>query len=216
MPHKGSLKQSGTKKMGNKPTKRLTRDEEITVAQMAAFFLSKEKNKAMAHLKLIKLLYLSDREMIKQYGYPMSWDTPISLEYGPALSQSLDLMRGKIVSAPNGWDCWIAKGKAKQVVLKDNGCANKSNFIESLDHFSVAMLQVLEEIWKKFGSMTTTEISDWTHDPQYCQEWSNPGKGVKPIQFEAIAEAVGFDKKTAKEIADSIKETQAIHRTFAS
>lgn len=62
-----------------------------TVAQIAAFFTHKEGG-ASKLLKLIKLMYLSDRESMRRHGYPISFDNFVSMEHGPVLSRTLNLI----------------------------------------------------------------------------------------------------------------------------
>jgi uncharacterized phage-associated protein len=52
------------------------------VAQMAAYLLSREKGR-MNHLKLMKLLYLADRESMKRHGQPISGDRFVAMDHGP-------------------------------------------------------------------------------------------------------------------------------------
>ena len=66
---------------------------ERKVAQMAAFFLGQSNGK-MPHLKLMALLYLSDREAMRAFGWTISGDSLISISRGPVLLQALKLMNG--------------------------------------------------------------------------------------------------------------------------
>ena len=61
---------------------------EQKVAQMAAFLLARGKGK-MKYLKLLKLLYLADRESMKRNGHPISGDSYVSMDHGPVLSKSI-------------------------------------------------------------------------------------------------------------------------------
>ena len=44
---------------------------ERKAAQMAAFFLGQGSGGRLAHLKLMKLLYLADREAVRAFGLPI-------------------------------------------------------------------------------------------------------------------------------------------------
>lgn len=74
---------------------------ERKVAQMAAFLLGKGGDR-MPHLKLMKLLYLSDREAMERYGFPISGDCIVAMPHGPVLSMTLNLMDGDVESLPGG------------------------------------------------------------------------------------------------------------------
>jgi uncharacterized phage-associated protein len=58
---------------------------EQKVAQMAAFFLHEGRD-CMPLLKLIKLLYLADRESLRLHGMPISGDLVVAMPHGPVLS----------------------------------------------------------------------------------------------------------------------------------
>ena len=65
---------------------------EQKVAQMAAFFLNQTSEKQMSRLKLMKLLYLAERESVRYSGFSMSDDKFLSMPHGPVLSMTLELM----------------------------------------------------------------------------------------------------------------------------
>jgi len=65
-------------------------DEQRT-AQAAAFFLHKAGGQ-MSKVKLMKLLYLAERESYRRYGEPISGDTLLSTPGGPVLSTTQNLM----------------------------------------------------------------------------------------------------------------------------
>ena len=80
---------------------------ERKVSQMAAYFLYKRGGR-MSHLKLMKLLYLADRESLRLYGLSMTGDCLVSMPHGPVLSMTLNLMDGDVESGPNGWESLIS------------------------------------------------------------------------------------------------------------
>lgn len=182
---------------------------EKTVAQMAAFFLFKAKNRKLPHLKLMKLLYLADRAMIKKYGYPLSFDYPVSMQHGPVLSQTLNLMDGDIESCDGGWTTWVSDKKNYEVSLKKAKHQPEETFIKMLDHISSAALDILKSTWEQFGSMDKWQIRDWTHEN--CREWKDTLSSA-PIQFEDIAQALDFEKTVAEEIARRIRLAQHLDR----
>ena len=136
------------------------------IAQMAAFFTSQEGGDIYV-LKLMKLLYLADRESIDRYGVPISYDRMISMDHGPVLSSALNLTNGFLTGpAAEQWDAWISDRADHRVsLLRD---ATRGN----LDHLSDADIEVLEVVWDNFGQMTRYEIRDYTH--RELGEWRDP------------------------------------------
>jgi Protein of unknown function (DUF4065) len=54
----------------------------------------------MEYLRLLKLLYISDREMIAESLSPITGDRVVAMNHGPVLSQIYDLIKGQ--SAKSG------------------------------------------------------------------------------------------------------------------
>src|SRR3954470_18953244 len=61
----------------------------------AAALLVAEAGGRMSKLKLIKLLYIADREALKNWERPITGDDPFSLDYGPVLSTTLNYANSK-------------------------------------------------------------------------------------------------------------------------
>ena len=74
---------------------------ERKVAQMAAFFLQ-QAGGTLNILKLMKLLYLSEREAMNRYGEPLSYDAMVSMPHGPVLSMTYECMNGYGSEDPEG------------------------------------------------------------------------------------------------------------------
>lgn len=181
---------------------------ERKAAQMAAFFLGQTQDGRMPHLKLMKLLYLSDREAVRSFGWPISGDRLVSMPHGPVLSMTLNLMDGDVESHPGGWEEWISDKENHELSLRQPLDPS------ALDELAPAELDVLRAVWTKFGAMGKWQIRDWTHEN--CAEWKDPKGSSYPIQYEALAKAVGFDDESAAELAAQIQAEQEIDRLFAA
>ncbi|WP_297500561.1 Panacea domain-containing protein [Ferrovum sp.] len=180
---------------------------ERKVAQMAAFFLGQSNGK-MPHLKLMALLYLSDREAMRAFGWTISGDSLISISRGPVLLQALKLMNGDAKSQSGEWEKWISDDGNDVLSLCQNIDAG-----DALRELSQADIETLKAVWDKFGTMDKWAICYWTR--KNCAEWKNPNGGpYRPIQYDALARAVGFDDASAKEVAAQIQSEQEIDRLF--
>ncbi|MBI5816131.1 MAG: SocA family protein [Nitrospinae bacterium] len=181
---------------------------ECKVAQMAAFFLIK-RGGWMSHLKLMKLLYLADREAMKRHGAPISGDKFVSLQHGPVLSQTLNLMDGDVESSPNGWEAWIT-GKENHELSLNRTSARR----DDLDELSDADMEVLESVWADFGMMDRWAIRDYTHTS--CPEWKDPNGSSIPINNKDIFIAIGRNADEAERLAEQIEKERAIDKLFSS
>src|SRR3984893_13184309 len=61
-------------------------------ATQAAVRLLRNRGGRMSYMKLIKLLYLADREALARCGRPITTDTYVSMKHRPVLSQVLNLI----------------------------------------------------------------------------------------------------------------------------
>lgn len=178
------------------------------IAQAAAFFVVREGGK-MHTMKLVKLLYLADRESFDRHGFPITYDDFLSMKHGPVLSGTLDLINGQFDSdeAEQQWTAWISPCENHHVRLQREIEDN------DLDCLSRAGRQVLDSVWKKFGGYNESDLSEWTHE--HCAEWQDPGNGRKPIECIDILRALKKSEAVAHACADDIREEKAIDTLFA-
>lgn len=176
---------------------------EERVAQIAAYLLSKDGGR-MAYLKLMKLMYLSDREAMNRFGEPLSGDRMVAMPHGPVLSRSLDLMNGN-VSGENGWDRWISDAENYELRLRPPAPSR-----EDFDELSDADISVLEAVYNAFGHMTKWQIRDYTH--QHCAEWCDPQGGSFTINPENVFRALGKPEHLVRILADRMRELSDLDR----
>ena len=100
----------------------------------------------MSHLKLMKLLYLADRESMRLYGEPISQDRMVSMPHGPVLSQTYDLMSGCSPSSEDGWESWIADIQDHQVKLRREVNTDDLLYLSDAD---IEAKQLAEELQAK-------------------------------------------------------------------
>lgn len=62
--------------------------------QAAAYLLRRETCREMNYMRLLKVLYLADRESIRESGAPITGDKIAAMERGPVLSGVFDLIKG--------------------------------------------------------------------------------------------------------------------------
>ena len=179
---------------------------ERKVAQMAAFLLGKGGNR-MPHLKLMKLLYLADREAMERFGAPISGDRIVAMQHGPVLSMTLNLMDGDVESSPSGWDGLISDKENHELSLK------RAITCDDMDELSQADIDVLEAVWKRFGHMDKWAIRDYTHD--HCPEWTDPNGSSIPIPYEKVFRALGKPEDVALELSARIEAERSLDKIFA-
>jgi uncharacterized phage-associated protein len=177
---------------------------EKAIAQMAAYFTQREGGQIQI-LKLIKLLYLAERESLDVHGHPIAYDRMLSMDNGPVLSRTLNYMNGLTESGQEGWDSWIRDREGHGVSLA------RQPVREALTELSDADLEVLERVWARFGHMNKWQIRDYTHD--HCAEWKSPQGGTHPIHYKDVFEALGKADQ-AEELTENLRRLYREERIF--
>lgn len=171
---------------------------EHKAAQAAAYLLNKCGG-SMSHLKLIKLLYLTDRESLDQYGEPMTWDRFVSMPHGPVPSVTLNLLNGDAQSSDGGWSAWVGPRHNHEVhTLKPTASR------EAFDALSDVDIELLEAVWARFGHMDKYALRDWTHEN--CAEWQDPNGSSLLIHNKKLFEALGWSSE------DAVHQQAELHR----
>jgi len=141
----------------------------------------------MSYMKLVKLLYLADRESLLKRGRPITFDKFVSMPHGMVLSGTLDLINGEEESAV--WNDVFEPYGDREIKIKKDPSTGK---------LSRAEITVLDEIFAKFGEKTRWELRDYTHT---LPEWIDPLGSSIPIQ---VSDVLKYGERTAAEI-ESIK-----------
>ncbi len=165
---------------------------------MASIFDERKATEAAAHLlhlrggrmhflKLLKLLYISDREALHRWGIPISHDNYVSMDHGPVLSQTYNLIRdggsrfwSEHISAPFG-DYEICLTKEKPAIQK----------------LSRAEESLLNEMFDRYGKANRWDLVEETHK---FAEWDDPHGSSIPISIKDILTALGEQEEDIEAI----------------
>jgi uncharacterized phage-associated protein len=111
------------------------------------FFASKSLNNKINRLKLMKLLWLSDRIHLNKYGRLILKDNYNALPHGPVPSKTMDVSKFSVES--------VFEVHKYNIIAK--GLFNS-------DYFSKSDLEVMEKVWKDYGQMDQFELRDFSHN----------------------------------------------------
>jgi uncharacterized phage-associated protein len=182
--------------------------DEKKAAHAAAFFLHSAQGE-LAVLKLVKLLYLAERRSFEKFGEPIIGDKIVSMPHGPVLSRTLNYINGLEDSVPGGWETWIADRANHNVALRDPSCIRTPE--DDLLALSDGDLEVLAEVWARFGHMTKYQLRDFTH--HHCPEWSDPDGSSIPISYAELLTALQFAPEQIKSMVEHLEERRNLSST---
>ncbi|WP_439544334.1 Panacea domain-containing protein [Hyphomicrobium sp.] len=165
---------------------------ERKAAHVAAYFALRQGG-SINIVKLIKLVYLGDREFLKRYDAPILHDRLVSMPKGPVNSNTYNYASGQVRAEV--WDSYLSD-EANHMISCSNLAENQ------LDELSRAEIGVLDHIWNEFGHMTPWELVDYTHDN--CAEWEDPQGSSETIPYERVLKVLGKGT-AARDIAERIE-----------
>ena len=171
--------------------------------QAVAFLLKLAPDHKMKHLRLLKLLYMADRESLRDTGRPITGDTLTAMPKGPVLSNLFDIIKGGDDHSPDfaKYVRW-ARAFHNVILLNDPGT----------DRLSKYNTEKLKEIYTRYQDYSRWKLVEMTHQ---LPEWikNNPGNSSRPIPFEDVLEGAGkLDQ--VDEIRDNAEIDQAFANTF--
>jgi uncharacterized phage-associated protein len=172
-------------------------------ATEAAARLLRLRGGNMSHLKLIKLLYLLDREAYVRWGRPITYDSYVSMPHGPVLSFTLDRINEPEYSEGAYWHKYIAPKANHEVRLVGEAVPN--------EHLSRAEEELIDEVFAKFGGMNRWELRDFTHT---LPEWADPQGSSLPIDPADILRNSGYSEEQIREIENDLEEARLAEALF--
>lgn len=157
----------------------------------AAAFLVRLRGGSLNYMKLIKLLYLADRQRLIDHGVPLTGDSLVSMKHGPVLSRVLDLISEGPSAQPSAWFEYLSAPSGYSVAVRPDAPLDT-------DELSRAELRLLTAIDAQYGEIDKWALVDLLH--KILPEWQDPGDSVLPIEPETI---LRFANKSEEEIEDA-------------
>lgn len=167
--------------------------------QAVGVLLEREQGHRMGRMRLLKLLYLADREMIRETGLPITFDSAVAMDNGPVLSSTYNLIK-ETHGESGTWTQYFEKRHSHDVYMKK---------IPSRDDLSPLAVEILERVQDECKPLGDWKLRDKLHDD--LEEWraNEPPKGSQnPIGIRDILGAIGLDDDEVVEVASEIESEQ--------
>src|SRR4028118_844048 len=159
-------------------------------AAQAAARLLRLRGGRMSHLKLIKLLYLAEREALTRFGAPLTYDNYVSMPHGPVLSATLDRINERQVYEGGYWDQHITPKHNNEVSLRNPDAVPNGRL-------SPAEEALLDEIFQRYGHLGRWQLVELTHK---LPEWIDPEGSSLPIDPADILLSEGYSEEDVAEM----------------
>ena len=149
--------------------------------EAAGVLLNLQQTKSMEYLRLLKLLYIANRECLKETGQPVVGGRQVAMRFGPVPSAALDLIKGRETASPE-WSEYIETQGYNVRLIRDPGRL----------HLTKHEVGKLVEISEQRSNRSEWELVDETHGfDEYKLHLPPEGRALE-IPWEDIARAVGL------------------------
>ena len=148
-------------------------------ALQAGAYLLQLDGKRMGYLRLLKLMYIADREWLAETGESITGDQAYAMKYGPVLSNVYDLVKGDGPRA-GVWGNYIHTEGYAVLLVADPGQGDLSKGI----------LRKLTDVAERYRQIDDWELSEHTHQ---FKEWADNyhGEGASLITWPEMVHSQG-------------------------
>jgi len=157
----------------------------------------------MGAMRLLKLLYIADRESLREIGSPILGTRPVAMPLGPVHSEAYDLIRGTRWGE-EVWSEFIRRDGREVVLVRDPGVLALSRY-------------EIEKLIETVREYQDTEDFDLVAITHQFEEWKrNYREGTSTaIPLEDIIEAVGRGDDR-DEILDEARQSRELDKLFGA
>jgi uncharacterized phage-associated protein len=160
--------------------------------QAAGVLFRSDRVRRMNSMRLLKLLYIADREALKETGRPITGGPVLAMERGPVLSEVYDLIRGQHTHMPL-WDRFFRKDRYDLEMVDDPDARKLSRY----------EIKKLQEVAARHAEDDKWDLSRHTHT---FEEWTKnkPAAGsCREIKLDDILAALGLAQSAPEIAADA-------------
>lgn len=185
------------------------------LVQVVNYILQKY-NYELNYTKLIKILYIADRECLDKWNFAISGDSYCLMKQGPVLSGLYDLIRNSPACDPiqkMHWNVLFKKRDYDLVSLSGRNCHYDG--LSDYDELSDGEMKIMDDVdakyhdkdWNYLVDNVVHKFPEWTHQP--CE------KGVIPLKKETILKALHKSDAEIEEILEVENAVESLWQDLA-
>ncbi len=165
--------------------------------EATAHLLRNEPSRRQNYMRLIKLLYIADRQSIRETARPITGDRACAMDRGPVLSQLYDLILDKHARSPD-WDQHFRRVNYEIELIQDPGN----------DHLSRYEAATLSQVSEEHAGRDEWDVVHLTHKFPEWKQNEPPQGSSKPIPPRDIFRAVGREADFEGARSQAIEEAR--------
>ena len=150
----------------------------------------------MNYMRLLKVLYLADREMLQKTGRPITGSNTVAMERGPVVEEIYDLIRERHRHTQQ-----FAR------FFKTEGYCLAMHRDPGVTRLTECEIESLQQVAESHRCRDEWEMVKFCHD--HLEEWrrNDPGTSSRHIPLEHILEALGM-RDCLDEILENEKDRE--------
>lgn len=168
-------------------------------ATQAAARLLKLRGGRMSYMKLLKLLYLADRQALLEHHRPIAYDRYVSMDQGPVLSQTYNLIVAEErPEQPSYWRRYISEPEQYEVRLLREAPNGQLSPVQEA---------VLDQVFGEFGHLSRWDLVELMHQ---LPEWKDPRGSSIPIDIHDVLRAGGLPEEDVEAVEETLAAEDAL------
>ncbi len=172
--------------------------------QAVAFLLKTRPDARDNYMRLLKILYMADRESIKETSTPITGDRFVCMEHGTMLNRLLNLVKHEDspILKTADYEDWnthfVREGEYDIRLVSDPG-------IGALCEYEI---RKLEEVAKRYRNHSQWDMREETHK---LPEYHDPGRSSVLISLKQFLETIGLGDR-ADQIIEEAEDCASMSR----
>lgn len=156
----------------------------------------------MDYLRLLKLLYIADRQSLAERGAPIIGGLAVAMKHGPLHSEVYDWIKGQTCGAEK-WSRFVETREYTASLRNDPGDLNLSEF----------EIDKLLAVAGQFQDYDTWELAQYTHG---FEEWQRSfvENTSRPIPPDVMMKAVGMSDEDIQAAVEDANLAAEVQRRF--
>ncbi|MGA2032059.1 MAG: Panacea domain-containing protein [Thermoguttaceae bacterium] len=137
----------------------------------------------MGRLRLLKLLYIADRDSLREFRRPIIGCRTVAMKNGPLHSEVFNLIKGEHMQEP-AWSEHIHGDGCEVTLEKDPG----------VSELSAAEVRTLTQTFEKYATTDEWDLVEITHGfPEWSENYPDKAADTsRTIPFRDLIRAVGL------------------------
>jgi len=160
-------------------------------------------------VRLMKLLYLSERRSLELHRHPMFGDRYVSMKHGPVVSHAYNLLRpdaaGKAGELAADVELWSAHFVRDGYLVRLQGRVTPAAL-------SRADIELIDGVHAEWSSTDTWAMVEKLH--KALPEWRDPGGTSTAIAVEDICSALKLKDGELRDIRDQVQADLAMAKVL--